>query len=136
MNTKKTLTSLLLLWSAILLTGCFQGYVGADGEPLKDYLRPSALKALTENPEENISIIDVRPKSAYNVGHIPTALSFPSSEIGTRLDKLSQNQYLILYCETGIRAQVVVRQLEDEGYTKLMNWGGISRWPYTKETSF
>ncbi len=141
MNTIKTLTSLLLIFSAIFLTGCFQGYVGADGEPLKEYLQPSALKVLTENPDEDIWIIDVRPDSAYALGHIPTAQSYPSSvigdlaEAGTLLNEFPLDQYLIIYCETGIRAQAVVRLLEDEGYTRLMNWGGISRWPYTKDTN-
>ena len=47
-----------------------------------------------------------------------------------RLDELPKEQYLILYCETGGRAQSVIKKLEEQGYTKMMNWGGFKRWPY------
>ena len=113
-----------------LLTGCFEGYVGSEGEVLKQYLSPEKLRELIANPDDSIWIIDVRPASAYQKGHIPTARSFPSSEILSRLGEIPKDKYLIIYCETGGRAQGVIKKLEKKGYTRLMNWGGISRWPY------
>ena len=113
-----------------LLTGCFEGYVGSEGEVLKQYLSPEKLRELVANPDDSIWIIDVRPASAYRKGHIPTAKSFPSSEILSRLGEIPKDKYLIIYCETGGRAQGVIKKLEKKGYTRLMNWGGISRWPY------
>ena len=113
-----------------LLTGCFEGYVGSEGDVLKQYLSPEKLRELVANPDDSIWIIDVRPTSAYQKGHIPTARSFPSSEILSRLGEIPQDKYLIIYCETGGRAQGVIKKLEKKGYTRLMNWGGISRWPY------
>jgi phage shock protein E len=113
-----------------LLTGCFEGYVGSEGDVLKQYLSPEKLRELVANPDDSIWIIDVRPASAYQKGHIPTAKSFPSSEILSRLNEIPQDKYLIIYCETGGRAQGVIKKLEKKGYTRLMNWGGISRWPY------
>jgi len=96
---------------------------------LEPYYPPQALKALTENPVPEISLIDVRPALAYEGGHIPTALNFPSSEIASRLDELSLDQYLIVHCETGGRAQLIIDNfLEPNGYTRFMNWGGIYRW--------
>jgi rhodanese-related sulfurtransferase len=123
---------LLAILAAFFLSACFEGYVGAEGEVLKQYLSPEKLKALVENPDNAIWIIDVRPSSAYQKGHIPTAKSFPSSEILSRLDELSKDKYLIMYCETGGRSQGVLKKLEKNGYTRFMNWGGISRWPYEK----
>jgi rhodanese-related sulfurtransferase len=96
---------------------------------LSKYLEVAALKDLTENPVDDIWIIDVRPNDAYERAHIPTAKSFPSSEIEGRLNELPKDKYLILYCETGGRAQKVIRSiLEPAGYTKFMNWGGYTRW--------
>lgn len=115
---------------SILFTGCYEGYYSKDGEVLKKYFSPEALKTLTENPEENIILIDVRPDSSYQNGHIPTALSYPSSVILSKLDEISKDKYIILYCETGGRAQAVIKLLEKEGYTKMLNWGGYTRWPY------
>jgi rhodanese-related sulfurtransferase len=115
---------------ALFLSGCYEGYVGSEGEGLKQYLLPEKLKGLVDNPDDSIWIIDVRPTSAYAKGHIPTAKSFPSSTILSRLGELSKDKYLIFYCETGGRSYRVVKELEKKGYTRLMVWGGISRWPY------
>jgi rhodanese-related sulfurtransferase len=120
----------LFVLAVLVLTGCFEGYVGSEGEVLKQYLPPEKLQALVAHPNDSIWIIDVRPTSAYQKGHIPTAKSFPSSEIFSRLGEIPQDKYLIMYCETGGRAQGVIKKLEKKGYTRLMNWGGISRWPY------
>lgn len=124
--------ALFIFQTILLLTGCFEGYVGAEGEVLKKYLPPEQLKILVDNPDDSIWIVDVRPSSAYQKGHIPTAKSFPSSEILSRLDEISKVQYLIVYCETGGRAQSVIKKLKKQGYTRLMNWGGIARWPYDR----
>jgi phage shock protein E len=118
--------------AVLALTGCFEGYVGSEGKVLKQYLPPEKLRQLVTHPYDSIWIIDVRPASAYHKGHIPTAKSFPSSEILSRLDEIPKDTYLIVYCETGGRAQGVVKKLEKQGYTRLMNWGGITRWPYER----
>jgi rhodanese-related sulfurtransferase len=123
------LVSLSVL-TTFLVTGCFEGYVGSEGEVLKQYLSPEQLKILMDNPDDSIWIVDVRPSSAYQKEHIPTAKSLPSSEILSRLDEIPKAQYLIVYCETGGRAQSVIKKLEKQGYTRLMNWGGMSRWSY------
>jgi len=120
----------LALLTALFLAGCFEGEVGSEGEVLKKYLPPEKLKELVDRPDSSIWIIDVRPASAYQKGHIPTAKSFPSSEIISRLNELPKDNYLILYCETGGRSHGVMTELQKKGYTRLMNWGGVSRWPY------
>jgi len=33
----------------------------------------------------------------------------------------------------GLRAEIVISKLEKEGYTRMMNWGGYTRWPYELE---
>ena len=109
----------------------FVGYAGPDGEALRYYLPPERLLELTENPNPDIWIVDVRTSSEYTAGHIATALSFPSTEIAFRLDELPLSVNLILYCETGGRVQNVIENvLEPNGYTRFMNWGGVVSWPY------
>lgn len=135
MKTKKTilriaLASLGMFLALFFLTGFYEGTVGSDGAMLKQYLPPEKLKELVDKPNSSIWIIDTRPTSKYQKGQIPTAKSFPSSTILTRLGELPKDQYLILYCETGGRAHRVMKQLEKQGYTRLMVWGGVSRWPY------
>lgn len=121
-----------LLWviPIFMFASCMTGQVSKDGAMLKQYIEPAALKELVENPKEDIWLIDVRPASAYVKGHIPTAKNFSSSDVMSRLDELPKSQYLIVYCETGGRAGAVISKLEKEGYTRMMNWGGYTRWPY------
>jgi rhodanese-related sulfurtransferase len=126
---------LRMLWiiPVLMVTGCMTGNVSKDGAILKQYLEPAKLIELTEKPRADIWIIDVRPSSDYAKGHIPTAKNFSSSEVMSRLDELPKSQYLIVYCETGIRAEIVISKLEKKGYTRMMNWGGYTRWPYELE---
>jgi len=131
---KFSLTGLgLLLVMLVFVSGCYKGYTAADGKVLKKYLEPEILKGLVEKPDSTIWIIDVRPRSAYVDGHIPTARSFPSSGIMDRLGELPKNQYLIIYCETGGRSQMVIKKLMKKGYARLMNWGGYGRWKWSLE---
>lgn len=129
-NKKIILDTVLLGLMMLIFSSCYEGYIAAEGDHLKKYLEPESLKELTENPKDDIRLIDVRPAGAYLDGHILTAESFPSSEIMDRLDELPKETSYIIYCETGGRAQAVIKKLEEAGYKKLMNWGGYTRWPY------
>ncbi len=126
--------NLILIALSFILSGCYEGYIGKKGELLIQYLKPEALKALTENPKENIWIIDVRPSSAYKRGHIPGAKSFPSSTIIGQLHELPKDTFMIFYCETGGRAQQVIKHLEEKGYTRIMNWGSYKKWKWELES--
>jgi len=130
---RKMAVVIISLAAMLFITACHEGYVSKDGEALKKYVEPEALKALVENPQDDIWIIDVRPKTAYDKGHIPTAKSYPSSEIIDRLGEIPQSKNLIFYCETGGRAQAVIKKLEEKGYTKMMNFGGYTRWKWELE---
>jgi rhodanese-related sulfurtransferase len=127
---KKTIMLAFLLVAAAVFTGCsiFEGYSGSEGAVLKQYLAPVKLKQLVDNPRKDIWIIDVRPEEAFKKAHIPTAKNFPSGTIMDRLAELPKTQYLIVTCETGGRAQMVIKKLEKAGYTRLMNWGASSRY--------
>lgn len=127
---KKSMMPALFLAAAVIFTGCsmFEGYTGADGAMLKQYLEPAQLKELVDKPKKDIWIVDVRPEAAFKKAHIPTARNFPSNRIMSRLSEIPKTQYLIVTCETGGRAQLVIKKLEKAGYTRLMNWGANSRY--------
>jgi len=114
-----------------LSAGC-EGYTGPGWDLGTGLLDPDNLYPLTQTPDPEIFIIDVRPSVAYNAGHIPTAYSFPSSEIASRLTEPpldNPDNYFIVYCETGGRAQLVIMNtLIPSGRVKVMNWGGVTRW--------
>ncbi|NEW84945.1 MAG: rhodanese-like domain-containing protein [Mariniphaga sp.] len=113
----------------------FVGKAGAEGKVLRKYIEPMELKKLVDNPVDSIWIIDVRSEKAYLNGHIPTAKSFPSANIMSRLNEIPKDNYLIIYCTVGGMAKIVSKKLKKAGYKRYINWGGISRWEWEKETA-
>ena len=135
-NKKKRLIIYTLSICSLIISFycCNEGFIGVEGEPLKEYIMAEQLKTLTENPKEDIWIIDVTPQRHYTKHHIPTAKSFPSDEILYRLDEIPEDKYLIIYCETGARSQRILKILEQKGITKTMNWGSYTRWLWQYES--
>ena len=143
MQSYKKHISKIALISFVLLTVFIQvaagqsvyvGKVGSHGKVLKKYIEPSELKKLTDNPVDSIWIIDVRSEKAYSSGHIPTAKSFPAGTVESRLNEIPKSQYLIFYCTVGANAQIASKKLKKAGYKRYINWGGISRWEWKRET--
>jgi len=110
------------------------GKTGSHGKVLNKFIEPTELKKLVEHPVDSIWIIDVRSEKAYANGHIPTARSFPYNEINERLNEIPKDKYLILYCNVGATAQIALKTLKKKGYKRTINWGGLSRWEWEKET--
>ena len=53
---------------------------------------------LTRMRSRNIILLDVRPSSEYNTGHIPRAINIPVDDLTYQLKKLSKNKEYIAYC--------------------------------------
>jgi rhodanese-related sulfurtransferase len=134
----KSLLITLLLVAVLTFTAAAQsvyvGQAGKEGNVLKKYIETTELKKLVEHPVDSIWIIDVRSEKAYLNGHIPTAKSFPAGNIANRINEIPQDRYLIIYCTVGGNAQIVSKKLKKAGYTRYINWGGISRWEGERET--
>jgi rhodanese-related sulfurtransferase len=112
----------------------YVGQAGAQGKVLKQFIDPTVLKKLTENPVDSIWIIDVRSEKTFRSGHIPTARSFPAGTITNRFAEIPKTKYLIIYCTVGANAKIASKYLKKAGYKRYINWGGISRWEGEKET--
>ena len=112
----------------------YVGKAGAEGKVLRKYIEPLELKKLVENPVDSIWVIDVRSEKAWLNGHIPTAKSFPSGTIMSRLDEIPKDQYLMIYCTVGAMARIVSKKLKKAGYKRYIDWGGLSRWEWEKKT--
>jgi rhodanese-related sulfurtransferase/predicted transcriptional regulator len=53
---------------------------------------------LTRMKSKNIILLDVRPTTEYNDGHIPGAINIPVKELTYQLKKLSKNKAYVAYC--------------------------------------
>jgi rhodanese-related sulfurtransferase len=88
-------------------------------------------------------VLDLRPKEAFEEGHIGEARNIPASELESSADSLRKwrDRAVITYCDTGVAAASAVRTLTKLGFTKVFNLqGGLNAWvkdnlPLTKGSS-
>ena len=82
---------------------------------------------IQENPE--MVILDVRTPSEYEDAHIESAINIPVEEIAGRLNELSANDVILVYCRTGNRSGTAVGIMEENGFSKIYHMHeGISTW--------
>jgi len=85
-------------------------------------------KTLIES-KPNLIILDVRTQEEYDDGRIEGALLIPVSELEDRLDELSKNSEILVYCRTGNRSSNAFNILTKNGFTKIFHMvDGITAW--------
>ena len=84
-------------------------------------------------------LLDVRTEEEYGIEHAAGAVLLPQEDLETMeegeiLDVLPDLDAPVLpYCRTGRRAALAAVKLEELGYTRLYNLGGLNGWPYGME---
>jgi rhodanese-related sulfurtransferase len=87
-----------------------------------------AAKSLIES-NTTLVIVDVRTQDEYESGHIEGAILIPVSELEERLDELSTEDELLIYCRTGNRSANAVTILQENGFTQIFHMNnGIAAW--------
>lgn len=81
--------------------------------------------------EKDYIILDVRTPDEYAEGHIPGAIcishdSIPTGDIPELPDK---DQLIMVYCRSGRRSKLAAEQLVAQGYTNVVEFGGVNTWP-------
>ena len=71
-------------------------------------------------------ILDVRDQIEFELGHIPTSINIPLTELRQRLSELPKDQTIYIYCQTGIRAYNAYRILVQKGFN-VYNLDGAFR---------
>lgn len=84
-------------------------------------------------------LLDVRTEEEYGIEHAAGAVLLPQEDLETTdegdiLEVLPDlDAPVLLYCRTGRRAALAAVKLEELGYTRLYNLGGLNGWPYGME---
>ncbi|MGD0728084.1 MAG: rhodanese-like domain-containing protein [Spirochaetia bacterium] len=89
---------------------------------------PDALSRLITEKSEPYILVDVRTPEEYASGHIPTAVNFPVSIIAGKLATGERSALVIVYCASGRRSAIAKKTLDDLGFTRVVDFGAISRW--------
>ena len=81
-----------------------------------------------------MTVVDIRPRSEYDSGHFPGALSIPLTEQDQRTDELPTDQRVVVYCrgEFCRMAREAVHKLRERGLDAFAMDEGIVEWRVTK----
>ena len=117
-----------ILAATLFLAGC----AGSSEESKESYRQISMDQAVSMMEEETgYIILDVRTVDEYKEKHIPGAINIPNEMIGT--DKPEQlpdkEQMILVYCRSGNRSKQAAAKLAAQGYTNIVEFGGIIDWP-------
>ncbi len=121
---KKIIPLLLLLF---LFAGC-----GTSTETESSYKQISMEDAISMmEKESDYIILDVRTEEEFKERHIPDAINIPNETISSaEIPELPEKDQLILvYCRSGNRSKQASQKLADQGYTNIVEFGGINDWP-------
>lgn len=129
---KKTLLASLM---AVIGAGC-------KGEPIKtaqaappDGEKKVAPKTWTLSDIlklEKPLIIDVRTPQEFADGHVPGALNIPVSQLPDIAKAIpSKEAPVIVYCASGNRSGRAMSALKGQGYTGVVNGGGVRQMAQT-----
>jgi len=82
--------------------------------------------------KEDISeykIVDVRSYTEFNILQIPGAINIHTGYLENNLDKISDEEKLVVYCTSGDRSAIAASYLLKLGYRNIYNLsGGINAW--------
>lgn len=79
------------------------------------------------------TVLDVRGKAEYDLGHVPGAINIAHTRLRERLAELPTNRPLLVHCVTGGRAAAAVSLLERHGYSATVVDDTFSR--YDRQTA-
>ena len=135
-------TLLLLIILIAGQSGCAQN-VPSQRPPLGDPAYDQKLQSLLrfnvpligveelENIQNEVVIFDTRKREEYAVSHIPGArfLGYQEDFAPNRLQGISKEQLIVLYCSVGYRSEKIGARLRQRGYTNIYNlYGSIFEW--------
>lgn len=107
----------------------------------KDHLESIDVQTLKEKIRNNeVLVIDVRPKDDFESEHIPGALSIPLDSLDSYLDQLPDDKQIVAYCrgELCAMADEATEFLTTKGFSAIRFEEGVPGWKsmgYPIETS-
>lgn len=88
------------------------------------------VEQLKETELESVLILDAREWEEYEVSHIPTARYIGyENPVFNDLSDVDPDTEVIVYCSIGYRSEKIAEQLEQRGFTRVLNlYGSIFEW--------
>ena len=96
-----------------------------------DGLEPVSSEELFQRLRDGtVTLIDVRPSSEYQAGHLPEALSVPIEELEARIGDLGVGREIVAYCRGPycVLSFEAVRRLREMGIPARRLADGLPEW--------
>jgi ArsR family transcriptional regulator len=97
----------------------------------RDELEPVSRAELTRRIKRGlVTVIDVRPKDEFALGHVPGARNIPLSELKRHMSKLDRRSEIVAYCRGPycVMAIDAVEILRSAGYRAARLEDGVADW--------
>ncbi|MDI6801604.1 MAG: rhodanese-like domain-containing protein [Thermodesulfovibrionales bacterium] len=85
-------------------------------KPKPGTVLPSDFKKIAANLPPDVIIIDVRDADEYATGHVKGSKNIPLDELADRFAEIPKDKRLVLYCDTGLRAEMGYHLLKENGF--------------------
>ncbi len=123
---KNTLIALVLLLGLIGVAMYIMGFGNRPTHLNAD----EAMNMMASTP--NAILLDVREQEEYDKKHIPNAVLLPIEKINAGQDIETtlpdKNRPILVYCQTGRRAENAASKLAKMGYKHVYEFGGLVEW--------
>lgn len=119
----------ILLYGLLAIVGTYFYYLRfLKVKGLNELDASSFEQVLTE--EKNYTLIDVREPFEVEQGLIPGAVNIPLGQLENRINEVSRDYPVFLYCQSGMRSQRAAKILIAKGYPPPINnlKGGMMAW--------
>ena len=83
-----------------------------------------------EDNLEYFNIVDVRTKEEFDQGHVKGAINIPYDEIVDRIEEISKEKPLVLYCRTNNRSEFAATLLIQAGLSNIILAPGVALYDY------
>ena len=133
----KTLPLTYAQWQAAgnpVATGPLGATIAYVPKPKPGTVSPEEFTKLGGTIPADTDVIDVRYGDEYAAGHVPGAKNFPLEDMAEHTAEITKGRKLILYCDTGMRAEMAYNILQDKGYTAVRFLDGTLK--FEKNGSF
>lgn len=82
----------------------------------------------------DITIIDVRDEDELVEGYIEDSILIPLDIFRENIEHCvtQKDKTILVYCRSGRRSSLACKILDEMGYTRVYDFGGIINWPFEK----
>jgi len=95
------------------------------------FMSLTELKTRIEAAEDDLIVLDIRERDAYEQGHIPGARLLPRGQLELRVnqDLPDPTRRILAYCELGLISTLAVATLREMGFQRAVALdGGMKAW--------